>query len=91
MKPYIDCIRNQGGFSWVFKTQIYPPGCEEFTRELYTRLSVLDRTDSSGHKLEFPVIVRTELPEKPVDKFSRWIKDAIVNPPQRNPAARCGG
>jgi hypothetical protein len=64
LKPYIELIRNRGGFSWMFKTQIYPPGFEELTKTLYKRLNL-------------PVTVRTELPEKSVDIFQRWINSKI--------------
>ena len=61
IKPYTELIRTKGGFSWVFKTQIYPPGFEKLTKTLYRRLRL-------------PVIVRTELPEKSVKLFERWVK-----------------
>ena len=59
IKPYIEYIRRRGGFSWVFKTQIYPPGFEELTKLLYKRLGL-------------PVTVRTDLPEKSVRLFQIW-------------------
>ena len=59
IKPYIELIRKRGGFSWVFKTQIYPPGFEELTKTLYNRLKL-------------PVTVRTDLPEKSVKLFQKW-------------------
>ena len=59
IKPYIEYIRRRGGFSWVFKTQIYPPGFEELTKLLYKRLGL-------------PVTVRTDLPEKSVRLFQMW-------------------
>ena len=61
IKPYIELIRLKGGFSWVFKTQIYPPGFEQFTKTLYRRLRL-------------PVIVRTELPERSVRSFESWVR-----------------
>lgn len=91
MKPYIDCIRNQGGFSWIFKTLIYPPGFEDFTKSLFEKLSFPTRTDSNGNPLQFPVNVRTELPQKSAKKFSDWVSNSLTNPPQRNPDARCRG
>lgn len=60
MKPYIELVRVNGGFSWIFKTQIYPPGFEKLTNALYSRLKL-------------PVSVRTELPEKAVKIFSKWV------------------
>lgn len=91
MKPYTDCIRNQGGFSWIFKTLIYPPGFDRFTKTLYEKLSFPTRTDSHGDPLQFPVTVRTELPPKSVNKLSDWVTNSLENPPQRNPEARCRG
>jgi len=60
IKPYIELIRSRGGFSWVFKTQIYPPGFEELTKVLYKRLKL-------------PITVRTELPERSIRLFEKWI------------------
>ena len=64
IKPYTELIRKKGGFSWVFKTQIYPPGFENLTATLYNRLHL-------------PVTVRTELPEKSVRLFIRWVQKQI--------------
>jgi hypothetical protein len=64
IKPYIEHIRNKGGFSWVFKTQIYPPGFEQLTRTLYNRL-------------ELPVTVRTDLPEKTINIFHQWVQSMV--------------
>ena len=58
LKPYAYMIRNRGGFSWMFKTQIYPPGFEQLTKTLFNRL-------------ELPVTVRTDLPEKTIPIFQR--------------------
>jgi hypothetical protein len=62
LKPYVDMIRKRGGFSWMFKTQIYPPGFEELTKTLYSRLKL-------------PVTVRTDLPEKTIPIFQRWVEN----------------
>jgi hypothetical protein len=64
LKPYIEHIRSNGGFSWIFKTQIYPPGFEQLTRTLYNRLGL-------------PVSVRTELPEKTIEIFHRWVQSIV--------------
>ena len=68
-KQYIDCVRKQGGFSWFFKTQIFPLGQEKLVGQLFTRLS-------AGSQLKFPVTVRNSLPEKTVrcliDGCARW-------------------
>ncbi len=90
MKPYMDCIRNQGGFSWIFKTQIYPPGFEAFTKLLYNRLSFSTRSDSTRTPLQFPVTVRTNIPPKSAVAFAKWVAKSLQSPPQRNPGARCG-
>lgn len=52
IKPYVNCIRNQGGFSWIFKTQMFPFGYEEVTKELFQKLSALNKTDGKGHRLD---------------------------------------
>jgi hypothetical protein len=90
IKPYIDCIKNQGGFCWVFKTQIYPPGKEPLVQAIFKKLSVPNRLDSRRHPLQFPLTVRTDIPEKSVKAFVKWVERTIPNPPQWNPEARCG-
>ena len=61
IKPYTQIIaKHNDGFSWVFKTQIYPLGLEELTVDLYK-------------KLQLPVNVRTDLPPKSVQLFKRWV------------------
>lgn len=61
IKPYTELIRSRGGFSWVFKTQIYPPGFDELTKTLFNRL-------------QLPVNVRTDLPPKTIEIFRRWVE-----------------
>jgi len=65
LKPYMELIRNRCGFSWIFKTQIYPPGFEELTKIIYKRLSL-------------PINVRTELPEKSIAIFHNWVETKTV-------------
>ena len=65
-KPYLDCVRRQGGFSWFFKTQIFPIGQEKFTSQLFAKLSVRSR-------LKFPITVRNSLPERTVKVFDNWV------------------
>jgi hypothetical protein len=89
IKPYINCINKQGGFSWVFKTQMYPLGQDRFVKELFDRLSVTNRTDARGHELQFPVTVRTELPSISVQKFQAWAARAIVTRPVVNTSVKC--
>jgi hypothetical protein len=60
MKPYVNLIYVAGGFSWFFKTQIYPLGFEKFTQTIWKRL-------------ELPVNVRTDLPKKSIEAFNAWV------------------
>jgi len=60
MQPYLNLIQTKGGFCWVFKTQIYPPGFETLTKTLWKRLRL-------------PVTVRTDLPPKSIRSFETWV------------------
>ena len=60
IKPYVKLISDGGGFSWFFKTQIYPPGFEKLVKVVWRRLSL-------------PVNVRTDLPEGSIRVFSNWV------------------
>jgi tellurite resistance protein len=82
-KQYINCVHKQGGFSWFFKTQMFPLGQESLVNKLFTRLS-------AGQQLKFPVSVRTSLPEKTVRVFDRWVRRVEDNPPYIDVAVRCG-
>jgi hypothetical protein len=73
MKPYIDRVKNEHGFCWIFKTQMYPLGYENLVRKIYLKLSELNRSNSKGKKLEFPVTTRVDLPIKSVTAFEKWI------------------
>lgn len=66
LKPYTELIFERGGFSWIFKTQIYPPGFDDLTKMLWNRL-------------QLPVTVRTDLPEKSINSFQRWVKSRTKN------------
>ena len=66
IKPHQEHINTQGGFCWVFKTQIFPLGFEELTKRLW-------------HQLKIPVIVRTDLPEKSIRLFENWVKLRTCN------------
>jgi hypothetical protein len=77
IKPYIQYIKDKGGFCWVFKTQMYPRPYQRMASEIFTRLSVPDRHDSTGHKLEFPVSVAGRLPELSVKNFKRWVSRKV--------------
>lgn len=89
MRPYMECIRLQGGFSWVFKTQMYPLGYEKMVDELYQKLSAVEKTDTRGHRLDFPITVRTELTKKIRAKFENWVNSIKDNPPTLNTKYRC--
>lgn len=89
IKPYVQCIKRQGGFCWFFKTQMYPLGSKTFTEELFTKLSSTERFNSKGHELQFPVKERTELPEKTIKIFSQWVTRHKNSPPSVNTAYRC--
>lgn len=90
IKPYTDCIRRQGGFCWVFKTQIFPYGYEDFTKELWQKLSEHNKTNSRDYPLHFPITVRNDLPQKSVNKFNDWLKQVEKNPPKTDISFRCG-
>ncbi len=84
LKPYFYCIRNQGGFCWMFKTQFYPLGFDKQTTSLCTKLSDPDKTDSTGCKLEFPINVGKELPPNHVKIFEEWVEKNKDDPPKVN-------
>lgn len=97
IKPYIECIRRQGGFSWVFKVQMFPLGQEEFVDDIRRRFStrrgsgrrVDGRAESKRMRDEYPVTVRTELPEKSVAKFDEWVARVEDHPPDADTSHRC--
>ena len=90
IKPYIDCIQKQGGFGWMFKTQMYPLGYEEFVKRLYKRFSLQGSGGRNARKKrEFPETVRTELPEKSVAVFKKWVGKIQKNPPPTDTSHRC--
>lgn len=61
LKPYTKLIDDRGGFSWTFKTRLYPP-----------RFNALAKTLSK--RLHLPVNVETELPTESVQLFHSWVK-----------------
>lgn len=90
IRPYFDCIAKQGGFCWVFKTQMCPLGQEEFVKKLYKRFSVQGgKNHSTDINKMFPVSVRTELPEKPVAAFKKWVDKVEDSPPPTDTSHRC--
>ena len=91
IKPYVDCIRKQGGFGWMFKAQILPLGQEKLARAMFTRFSVLHKKDSTNHRLEFPISVNPVLPPKSARRFEYWIEGAQKSPPDVDTSVRCVG
>ena len=97
IKPYIECMRKQGGFSWIFKVRMFPLGYEEFVGNVRRRLSVgkssgrRANADAGTKRLfsEYPVTVRTELPEKPVAKFDEWVARVDDDPPAVDTSYGC--
>ena len=81
-KPYVNCVYKQGGFSWFFKTQMFPIGQEKFVDQLYTRLS--------AGSLKFPIRVRNSLPKKTVRVFENWVRRVKDKPPEVDATIRCG-
>jgi len=65
IQPYIKLVYDNGGYCWMFRTQIYPPGFESLTKTIWKRL-------------QLPVAVRTDLPEKPVLRFQQWVAKETV-------------
>ncbi len=88
IKPYIECIRRQGGFSWVFKTQILPFGQEQMVNDMFARLSASGKNER-GYELKFPITVRNDLPPNSVKMFERWAKKAETHPPVPESGVRC--
>ncbi len=61
LEPYTKLIDDKGGFSWTFKTQLYPPYVNALTKTLSKRLHL-------------PVNVETKLPPESVQLFHNWVK-----------------
>jgi hypothetical protein len=78
-KPYTETVRQSGGYSWIFKAQTHPKPYRELVKRIYAKLSVVNRTDTRGHPLQFPIIDRDTLPEKSVLNFQHWINKMINN------------
>lgn len=76
-KPYIQTISKKGGYSWNFKTWIYPKPYHKLVNRIFVALSVTNRKDNRGHPLKFPIIDRDTLPEKPVSNFQKWIMQKV--------------
>lgn len=96
IKPYIECIRLQGGFSWVFKVQMFPLGYEEFVGAIRKRFAAGNPgrrnaaiTEAERMRSDYPVTVRTELPEKSVRRFDEWVARVEDDPPTVDTSHRC--
>lgn len=89
IKPYMHCIQRQGGFCWIFKTQIYPFGAENFVKEVYEKLSELNKTSAGGVPLHFPITVRGDLPVKSIRPFVDWVNKNKNTQPVLNTSYRC--
>ena len=62
LEPYTTkFIEDKRGFSWIFKTQLYPPDMEALTEKL-------------SKKLQLPTKVETQLPTKTIQVFHNWVK-----------------
>lgn len=81
-KPYIHCVQKQGGFTWIFKTQIFPFGQEKLVKQLYSRLSV-------EPQLKFPITNRNSLPERSIKPFNDWVSRVEDRPPEIDTNVRC--
>jgi hypothetical protein len=78
-KPYIETIRKRGGYSWIFKTQIYPKPYHDLVKRIFATLSVANKKDNRGHALKFPIIDRDTLPEKSVSNFQKWVIQRVAS------------
>jgi len=71
LEPYTKSIEDRGGFSWIYKTQLYPPGMEALTEKL-------------SKKLQPPTKKETQLPTKTPQLFHNWIKNKTTKAAQRH-------
>lgn len=58
-KTYNNLIIEEGGYAWLFETQIYPPGLEELVGAM-------------KEKLRLPVICSHSIPDGMVTRFENW-------------------
>jgi hypothetical protein len=72
--PHARLISDNAGFSWVFKTQIYPPGFEQLVKTIFRRFSLNYDVTRKNYKYQMPVSVRTDLPDGPIGKFTAWVQ-----------------
>ncbi len=59
-KPYLELVREAGGFSWMFRDQFFPPGMESLANRLRDRLKL-------------PTLVSTQIPPWRVAVFRNWV------------------
>jgi len=58
-KTYNNAIINEGGYSWIFESQIYPPGQEQLVTEINSTLRI-------------PAVCSVSIPEGMVHRFEKW-------------------
>lgn len=66
IEPYGKKIRENKGFAWQFKKQLYPLGQEKFVNELRKRFN-------------FPIEVSSELPKNSILEFQKWTENREKN------------
>jgi hypothetical protein len=65
LKPYTKLIDSKGGFSWIFKTQMYPPNYEGLTKIL-------------SQRLHLPVMAGNKLPSESIQIFHNWVNSQTI-------------
>ncbi|MGH9864574.1 MAG: hypothetical protein ACRD4H_04095 [Candidatus Acidiferrales bacterium] len=58
-KNYNQMIIEQGGYAWIFETQIYPPGHERLVEQMRDRLGL-------------PALCSREIPRGMIERFLKW-------------------
>lgn len=66
-KTYIEQIRQAGGFTLVFETQIYELGIQELASEIKERL-------------QMPVIASSAIPDGIIQRFLKWHRRRMEEP-----------
>lgn len=61
LEPYRQEIKNNDGFAWQFKTQLYPLGFERHVKHM-------------KQKFDYPVKIATEIPKKAIKEFEKWLE-----------------
>jgi hypothetical protein len=60
-KTYNNLVIEEGGYAWIFETQIYPPGLEELVKKM-------------REVLRLPVVCSHSIPDGMVTRFENWHK-----------------